>query len=333
MNLPPPTKKIGGGAAGPEFERLIVTTAGLLLLMGLGPLLAQPALYEAHVTGVRDGDTIEVRFPGGFLGNPSQGVRYSAISAPEPEEPLGKEANQCNHGLVAAKQVWLELNPQNGGFQRDQHQRLLAYVYLDAERKEMVNLKLVEAGYARLDVREARDNLKEDDFAVRHVPRLIEAQIAAAKERRGWWGQGDPHREADLLVVAVKYWGRDEVAYLLNRGNEPIDLGAGWKLTDAARKKPDAQREPLNLGEQLAGQDGRLPPGGVLRVHSGGEMPKPKGTFDREKLPWDFYWTREAVWNNDEDEAWLIDAAGNDAYHFWYPPQWGQQEEQSETAE
>jgi endonuclease YncB( thermonuclease family) len=312
---------------------MIVTTAGLLLLMGMGPLLAQPAWREAHVIGVQDGDTIEVRLIDDAPDDPPRQVRYLAISTPDLEEPLREEARQCNHDLVAAKKVWLELNPQNGGYQKDQYGRLLAYVYLDAERKEMANLKVVEAGYARLDVRGAKDNMKEDDFAVRHVPRLIEAQIAAAKKRRGWWGQVDPDKESDLLIVAVKYWGRDEVAYLLNRGNEPIDLGAGWKLADAVWGKSGAKRrrEPLDFRTKLAGQDGPLPRGGILRVHSGNEMPKPKGVFDRKELPWDFYWIGEQVWHNTRgDEAWLTDPAGKDVYHFQYPPRWVPQEEQPE---
>lgn len=98
---------------------------------------------EVTLRHVIDGDTIEVRMPGGH----SEVVRYIGVNTPElhgvgtVEEPGGGAAKALNERLVAGKRLELAFDVEH----RDRHGRLLAYVYADGEH---VNAMLVEQGYA-----------------------------------------------------------------------------------------------------------------------------------------------------------------------------------------
>lgn len=130
------------------------------------------------VEKVIDGDTIQ-------LSN-GQKVRYIGIDAPEITKrkdskwaydpmPYGNEAKDFNRKLVEGKKVSLEFDVQKF----DKYKRLLAYIYLE---KEMVNLKIVEAGYAMLYT--SSPNIK-------YAEKLLEAQKDARINKRGLWGYLD----------------------------------------------------------------------------------------------------------------------------------------------
>ena len=104
---------------------------------------------SAQVTHVVDGDTIDVRLPGGD----EDTVRYIGIDTPEtvkPDTPVqcgGPEAHDANERLVGGRSVTLRFDAEH----RDVYGRLLAYVYLPRPPGQplFVNAELVRQGLAR----------------------------------------------------------------------------------------------------------------------------------------------------------------------------------------
>jgi micrococcal nuclease len=96
----------------------------------------------ARVTGVTDGDTIDVEIEGEH-----EDVRYIGIDTPEsssgqPLECYGHEATAANERFVGGADVALTFGPEL----RDRYDRLLAYVRRDGV---FVNAELVRRGFAR----------------------------------------------------------------------------------------------------------------------------------------------------------------------------------------
>jgi micrococcal nuclease len=106
---------------------------------------------NVRVTHVVDGDTIDVRMPGGD----EETVRYIGIDTPEtvkPDTPVqcgGPEAHAVNERLVGGRTVTLRFDAER----RDVYERLLAYVYLPGAlpggHPLFVNAELVRRGLAR----------------------------------------------------------------------------------------------------------------------------------------------------------------------------------------
>jgi micrococcal nuclease len=98
---------------------------------------------EVTLTEVVDGDTIWVRMPDGS----EEKVRYIGIDAPEiahtgsAGEYLGEEATAHNAQLLASGPLRLETDVE----ERDEHGRLLAYVWAGAV---FINERMVLDGYA-----------------------------------------------------------------------------------------------------------------------------------------------------------------------------------------
>lgn len=121
-------------------EKVPVSGEILSVAQGRAVLTDAPREYEyAVVKRVIDGDTLE-------LAN-GERLRYIGIEAPElvhPEEPIecfAREAAARNRELVEGKEVRLERDISD----RDRYGRLLRYVWVG---ERMINLKLVEEGYA-----------------------------------------------------------------------------------------------------------------------------------------------------------------------------------------
>lgn len=91
----------------------------------------------ARVTYIDDGDTIYL--------NDGRDIRYIGIDTPEIGEPYYTEATNRNKELVFGKEVLIEYDQQK----IDPYGRLLAYVFVN---DDLVNLKLVEEGYARAKI-------------------------------------------------------------------------------------------------------------------------------------------------------------------------------------
>jgi len=134
----------------------------------------EPASASAYVLRAVDGDTIEVRLPGGE----EEDVRYIGVDTPEtvkPDTPVqcfGPQASDFNHRLVEHRRVWLVFGVER----RDVYGRLLAYVYLDGR---FVNSELVRRGLARTLTIPPND---------RFAASLKRLEIAAARAGRGLWG-------------------------------------------------------------------------------------------------------------------------------------------------
>jgi micrococcal nuclease len=131
---------------------------------------------RGRVVEIVDGDTVRVEFAEGGI----ESVRYIGIDTPEsnPDQPLecfGHEAERANAGLVAGRDLDLEL----GDEPRDDYGRLLAYVRVGSSRGLLVNAELVRLGFARTLTIAPNDRL---------APFLRRLESAAARMARGLWG-------------------------------------------------------------------------------------------------------------------------------------------------
>jgi len=164
----------------------IIFSAALLIAIGLFFILYFPELTskthrgkseKIKIARVIDGDTV-------VLDN-GERVRYIGIDAPEMNfekegsaECFSDEALVRNKELVEGKVVRLESDLTN----RDKYNRLLRYVYLEADDKEVfVNKVLVEGGYAKTMA--ISPNLK-------YFGELKKAQEEAIRNQRGLWAPG-----------------------------------------------------------------------------------------------------------------------------------------------
>jgi micrococcal nuclease len=93
-------------------------------------------LGPCDVTHVTDGDTLNVRCAGR-----KERVRMLQIDTPERESPLYEEAGDALEALIAGRSVELELGPE----ERDDHGRLLAYVFADGAN---LNLAMIAHGWS-----------------------------------------------------------------------------------------------------------------------------------------------------------------------------------------
>jgi hypothetical protein len=248
-------------------------------------------------------------------------VRYASINAPGLDQCFGEEARDYNEVLIKGKDLWIELNPIDDGYERAQD-RLLAHVFLSPARTQTssVSALMVAAGMARLDVFNPNDTAirNGDDFSVRYADFIISAQIEAAAARRGWWGECDNYTESDLIITAIRQWSDDEIIYIVNRGSESVNLAAEWKLQDAS----GSERNVLDFNDYLIWKC-LLPPGGLLRIHSGSIATGRGGEHTTcGESEEDFYWIGHKIWNNEGDKAWLYDAAGGLIYDYVYHLDW-----------
>jgi len=296
---------------------LVVLAFSVIVIAG------QADLKEVTGMSAHDGDTISVYFDG-----EKQDVRYASINTPgfRKGDCFAEEAKQRNEELIKGQHLWLELDPTDDGYRRAQG-RLLAHVFLSPERTQTssVEVLLVAGGYARLDVRDPNDTAIRNgqDFDVRYADWITAVQTEAAKTRRGWWGECDDYVDSEVIITVIKQWSDDEIVYIVNRGSESIDLAAGWKLWDETGKEGDEDSgNRLDFSDELVGKC-LLPPGGLLRVHSGSVAKGIGGEHTPcNELEMDFYWTGDNIWDQGKDEAYLYDPDGNLVYHYSYPLRW-----------
>ena len=129
------------------------------------------------VSRVVDGDTVRV-----FIDGQDTSVRLIGIDTPEtvapnrPVECAGPEASVYAEQLMDGQQVYLELDPTQGTF--DKYDRVLAYVWLDDS--VMVNLAMLQAGLAE-------EYTYNDPYRYQELFR--EAEEQARDDLRGLWGQ------------------------------------------------------------------------------------------------------------------------------------------------
>ncbi len=164
------------------------TLLSFIILLFLAPSVthAQPGelrtdVFDAKVLKVIDGDTI--RLEDGRL------VRYLGVNAPEVRkkvggkwvfdpEPFGEAATAFNRKLVEGKTVRLQIDPARP---RDRFGRLLAYVFVENERKYFVNVELLKQGLAKMDIM---------PLGTEHRIMFWSAEESAWTDKRGVWSDG-----------------------------------------------------------------------------------------------------------------------------------------------
>ena len=138
---------------------------GLVIGYGVWHTTSAPAMEQALVVRVIDGDTIELQ--------DGSHVRYLGIDTPETDEHYYAEATTKNRELVEGKVVYL----QKGKRDRDEYDRLLRYVYVDGV---FVNAELVAQGYAMAYIFDPDE---------RYSQVLVQLEQYAKMKNRGLWGQ------------------------------------------------------------------------------------------------------------------------------------------------
>ena len=138
---------------------------------------AAPAPSEGRVSAtverIVDGDTVIANLADGSR----ERVRMLLIDTPEtkkegtPVQPFGLEASEYTKKLLTGKSVELEFDQE----QRDQYDRMLAYIYLD---NKMVNTELLEQGLARVVVYPPND---------KYIDEFRDIQAQAKKAKLGVW--------------------------------------------------------------------------------------------------------------------------------------------------
>lgn len=268
---------------------------------------------EVKVAEVLDGDTIEV-----FRSDESrEKIRYLAISAPEAKTACGEDARQYHATLLRGKTVWIEWEEKGGMAGRDRDRRLLAYVYRDRERRDLVALELVCEGHARIDIRDLKDTTPPDDFRLKWLNELRRAQRDAAKTRRGCWRKPEWCGPADLVIAFIKFWGRDEIVELINRSEQPVSL-EHFTLEDNKKGKPNTIPFQRLIEPSLR----LLPSQAVLRIHSGPANSGKKHCVASEHFrEVDCFWTGKPVWNNNGDRAIVRNTKGDIICAYQYKGQ------------
>ncbi len=297
-----------------------------MILLAFIPVLSQGVQTPPSVIGpcwviaVHDGDSITARAPDG---EPIP-VRYMGIDAPEKEDAFGEEALNRNKVLVEGRSVWLEVDTTDGGYLTDRDGRVLAYVFLDATCAQSVQQMLISEGLALIDVRNVVDrDLDPDAFPIRHASSLIQAQIEAACSRSGLWEEMVPEKNG-LVIAAIQFWGEIETVYLVNAGEDEIDLADNWILMDERAheklEKGESSHNVLKFGLAF-GPECTLPPRGVLKICTGPGIPEGErgtrtGCGTDEVI---FYWFGYKIWNSDGDTAYLYSPDGNLCSIYQYP--------------
>jgi len=132
-----------------------------------------PDIEPGVVTRVIDGDTVEV-----LISGETHIVRYIGIDTPETKHPrtgvecFGPEATVFNEKLVEGVNIFLEEDITD----RDRYGRLLRYLWI--ENVGLVNLLLVQQGYARVST------YPPD---VKYEEKLISAERLARDNGYGLW--------------------------------------------------------------------------------------------------------------------------------------------------
>jgi micrococcal nuclease len=156
-----------------------VLTVGLLALALAAtamPAAAQPRPVLGYVTRAVDGDTVYAE-----VGGRIEAVRYIGVSTPVIEhptrgrEPYAATVREMNRRLVEGKWIRLVFEDQP----RDQHDRLLAYVWVG---KIFVNAALAHWGFAEATA---------PGTYPRYAAYFRGLEDGARRDRRGLWRYGE----------------------------------------------------------------------------------------------------------------------------------------------
>lgn len=107
----------------------------ILVLLFLFPILLSAQTLKGKVVRVSDGDTVVLL----DADNTQQKIRLNGIDAPENGQPYGDKSKEYLSGLIAGKEVAVEIKG------KDQYKRILGVVYLGDTN---INAEMIRAGYA-----------------------------------------------------------------------------------------------------------------------------------------------------------------------------------------
>jgi len=258
----------------------------------------QATSYQAEVSSVTDGDTIDVRLENGS----KQTVRLLGIDTPEKfEQPTkeykgvsdtgqgrgcllrwGQNATKYMENRLGSKSIELVIDPKSD--RRGDYDRLLSYVRVNGTD---LNLELIQKGYARV---------YRSEFSREKA--YIEAEKETRNARRGLWSC-IKQDESGVVVSETNFdaVGREkqnlnsEYVTLSNMNSSRIDI-SGWRITD-------------EYGYNYTFSERYLEKGQSVRLHTGIGVDNVS----------DVYWNRtSAVWNNDGDTVYLFDSVGRKIY-------------------
>lgn len=232
---------------------------------------------EVEVVRVVDGDTIDVRLDAG-----DERVRLIGINANEQGECGYDQAKERLAELVEGRSVVLFAEQTD----RDRNGRLLRYVEVAGVD---VGAQLVAEGWVlarSFPPDTARDR------------RYGDAETKAQEDAVGIWGVGDCASTATVTISELRADppGNDlenlnEEWVEIRGGESPTDM-SGWVLRDESTSNRYEFPASFVLEQEA-----------TIKVHSG------CGTDDGD----DLYWCQgnSPIWNNDGDQALLLDADGN----------------------
>ena len=275
-----------------ELQQSIETQS----LEPLSPEPTETVLFSrqlAYVERVVDGDTIEV-----ILDGEKYELRYIGIDAPEYGSPYAEEAREANKNLVENQIIEIEKDMTD----RDQFGRLLRYVFLTDGR--FVNSELAGTGLVRSAIFPPDINYQE----------VIESKVDLAKKAGlGLWDLSPtPTIELDIdqgIKIQVdpscsqfNAPGNDnqnkneEYVCIRNLSNQNVEL-QDWYIRD-------------DYGWSFYFPAFSLDGNSIVQVFTG------CGTNTLQEL----FWCKDetAVWNNDGDCVFLIDADGLEAAKYCY---------------
>ncbi|RRJ29965.1 lamin tail domain-containing protein [Halocatena pleomorpha] len=252
----------------------------------------------AMVTGVTDGDTVDIEYSNGTTDT----VRLLGVDTPEvygendPTEfegvPDTEAGEQClsdagdaasaymKDELQTGEQVTLELDAESDG--RGDYGRLLAYIHDDGVN---LNYNLVDTGHARVY-----------DSQFSQSDRFYAAESDAQAAERGLWQCRNAGSESSLSVTEIHADAagndnenlNDEYVVFENTGTDTLDL-SGWSVSDDA-----GHTYTFPSGASLAA-------GETVTLHTGSGLDTAS----------DRYWgSSSAIWNNGGDTVTVKDSAG-----------------------
>lgn len=256
------------------------------------PSTLLPAGAEtATVVSITDGDTLRLQFADGTV----ESVRLIGINTPEPSECWADEAVLALTELTpVGSRVGIKADTSN----RDQFDRLLRYLWVG---DMSINVEMVRRGAAV-------SRRYPPDLAM--TEQLVQAQSEAREARRGLWASDacGAGADAELTISELRYDPpgddnrelNEEYIRIRNERHSATDM-TGWSIKDES----SSNRYTFPAGFSIA-------PGEAVTIHSG----------CGEDSDTELFWCSvgAAVWNNDGDTAFLIDASGNTHTTHTYEP-------------
>lgn len=161
----PPASAFPAPPLGPSAPVRPEGAAGILLAPGAGERIV------GRVTGVMDGDTVEVR-----VAERTMRLRLSEVDAPERTQPFGPQARTRLESLVGGRDVEVQVK------ETDRYGRSVSWVFVDGQEVGRILVREGLAWWYRAYSQDAA---------------LGELEREAREARRGLWSQENPEAPWD----------------------------------------------------------------------------------------------------------------------------------------